>query len=182
MLYIIRHGKTDWNAQKRLQGHTDIPLNAEGREMARAARSACASISFDVCFCSPLIRARETAEILLEGRNVPIVPDERLTEMDFGAYDGRCFADAEKGSPLDLLFHDPLNYAAVEDGESFDALCERTGEFLTEVVEPVLREGGCVLIAGHGAVNASIIGRIRGIPRERFWDALTGNCKLTKLL
>ena len=86
MLYIIRHGKTDWNVLHKLQGRTDIPLNDEGRRMAEDARRAYRDVHFNVCFCSPLIRARETAEILLRGRDVPILTDERLAEMSFGSY------------------------------------------------------------------------------------------------
>ena len=88
MLYIMRHGKTDWNVLHKLQGHTDIPLNEEGRRMAEAAREQYKDINFDVCYCSPLIRARETAQIFLEGREVPIICDDRLMEMSFGVYEG----------------------------------------------------------------------------------------------
>ena len=78
MLYIMRHGRTDWNDRNKLQGQTDIPLNESGRRMAEEAAAKYADIPLDICFCSPLIRARETAEILLNGRNVPIRTDERL--------------------------------------------------------------------------------------------------------
>ena len=62
MLYIMRHGKTDWNAARKLQGRTDIPLNEEGRKMAEEVRRECEEIGFDICFSSPLVRARETAK------------------------------------------------------------------------------------------------------------------------
>ena len=88
MLYIMRHGRTDWNDLRKLQGRTDIPLNDAGREMAEAARKEYADVHFDICFCSPLIRARETAEIVLRDRNIPIVPDDRLKEMSFGECEG----------------------------------------------------------------------------------------------
>ena len=89
MLYIIRHGKTDWNVLHKLQGRTDVPLNDEGRRMAEAAREEYRDVHFDVCFCSPLVRARETAEILLRGRDVPVLTDDRLMEMSFGSYEGQ---------------------------------------------------------------------------------------------
>ncbi|MBR3041256.1 MAG: histidine phosphatase family protein, partial [Eubacterium sp.] len=88
MLYIIRHGKTDWNNLHKIQGRTDVPLNEEGRAMAREAAVEYKNVHFDVCYCSPLIRAMETAEILLEGRDVPIITDDRLMEMCFGVYEG----------------------------------------------------------------------------------------------
>ena len=86
MLYIMRHGKTEWNKKKKLQGRTDIPLCQEGIEMAEKAREEYKDVHLDICYCSPLIRARKTAGILLEGRNVPIVTDDRLKEMCFGEY------------------------------------------------------------------------------------------------
>ena len=88
MLYIIRHGKTDWNLKHKLQGKTDIPLNDIGRQMAKEAGELYREIHLDVCYCSPLLRARETAGLLLEGRDVPVIIDERLSEMGFGIYEG----------------------------------------------------------------------------------------------
>ena len=88
MLYIMRHGKTEWNELHKLQGQTDIPLNENGRKMAREAGKRYREIHFDICYCSPLIRAKETAELVLEGRAVPIVTDDRLMEMCFGEYEG----------------------------------------------------------------------------------------------
>ena len=73
MLYIMRHGKTDWNAKHKLQGRTDIPLNEEGIQMAEQAKEKYKDVNFDICYCSPLVRAKQTAEIVLEGRNIPIV-------------------------------------------------------------------------------------------------------------
>ena len=68
MLYIMRHGKTDWNAKHKLQGRTDIPLNEEGIQMAEQAKEKYKDVNFDICYCSPLVRAKQTAEIILEGR------------------------------------------------------------------------------------------------------------------
>ena len=87
-LYIMRHGKTDWNEKHKIQGRTDIPLNDEGRKMAAAAAEEYKDIHFDICFCSPLIRAKETAQIFLSARNIPIIYDDRIMEMCFGTYEG----------------------------------------------------------------------------------------------
>ena len=183
MLYIMRHGKTEWNALNKLQGRTDIPLNEEGRQMARAAGEEYRKVPFDVCYCSPLLRARETAEILLKGRDVPILFDDRLREMSFGVCEGMTNYFQDKDSPISALFQDPVNYhTPVEQGESFEELFTRTGAFLKEVVEPDLRAGKDVLIVGHGAMNCSIICQVMGIPLEQFWEAGIENCKLKKLL
>ena len=88
MLYIMRHGQTDWNKVHRLQGSTDIPLNDEGRRMALEAGKKYKDLHIDVCYCSPLKRAQETAELVLKGRDIPIITDDRLREMSFGLCEG----------------------------------------------------------------------------------------------
>ncbi|WP_341466281.1 histidine phosphatase family protein [Eubacterium ventriosum] len=101
MLYIMRHGKTDWNAKHKLQGRTDIPLNEEGIQMAEQAKEKYKDVNFDICYCSPLVRAKQTAEIVLEGRNIPIVYDDRLMEMCFGVYEGVTHPSQIEGSLLE---------------------------------------------------------------------------------
>ena len=128
MIYILRHGKTDWNKRKKLQGRTDIPLCEEGRIMAQEAAEKYADVNFDVCYCSPLIRAKETAEIILKGRNVPIYTDDRLMEMCFGDYEGIERSFDIPDCPINPLFKDPENYVATNGAESFEELFLRTGQ------------------------------------------------------
>lgn len=183
MLYIMRHGKTEWNAKHKLQGRTDIPLSDEGRIMAENAAKEYADVHFDICFCSPLIRAKETAEILLKGRNIPIKTDDRLIEMSFGIYEGVENPFGIPDCPINVLFHHPEKYLIPADGaESLEDLFSRTGEFLSEVAEPLMRQGKDILIIGHGAMNSSIVCRVKGIPIEKFWSAGIENCKLMRLL
>lgn len=181
MLYIMRHGKTDWNVIHKLQGRTDIPLNDEGREMAKAARGECQNVNFDICYCSPLMRAKETAEIVLHNRNIPIVYDERLREMGFGIYEGIENSFQIPDCPINVLFQNPSQYVPVEGGESFEELFARTGSFIEEIITPALRENKDILIVGHGAMNSSIVCQVKGIPLDRFWEAGIENCKLMKL-
>lgn len=183
MLYIMRHGRTDWNDRHKLQGRTDIPLNGEGRRMAEKAGEEYRDIPLDLCFCSPLIRARETAEIVLRNRNVPIRTDDRLVEMGFGEYEGleNCFSIPD--CPINVLFQKPEAYTrSVGGAETFEELFERTGAFLREEIDPLLAEGKDILIVGHGAMNLSIISRIRGLPREEFWTPGIESCKMIRLV
>ena len=183
MLYLIRHGRTDWNDRHKLQGMTDIPLNEEGRRMAEEAREAYREVHFDICFCSPLSRARETAEILLRGRDIPILTDERLREMGFGTYEGQENSFDIPDCPINTLFFHPEDYTNPPGGaESLDSLFDRTGAFLRERVEPLLAKNRDVLIVGHGAMNSSIACRIRNLPRAQFWSAGIENCKLIRLI
>ncbi len=183
MLYIMRHGKTDWNEKRKLQGRTDIPLNDAGRKMAEKAREEYADISFDVCYCSPLSRARETAEIFLRGRNIPIITDERLVEMSFGIYEGLANCSQIPGCPIGVFFQAPEKYTVSEgEAETLQELYARTGSFLKEVVEPAMEQGKDILIVGHGAMNSSIVCQVRKLPVAEFWSAGIENCKLMRLI
>ena len=142
MLYIMRHGTTEWNKKHMLQGRTDVPLNDDGRLMAAEAAEIYKDIHFDVCYCSPLIRARETAEIFLKGRNIPIITDDRLMEMCFGIYEGTENYFKNSKSPVNIIFREPQSYKIPFEGaESFEMLYARTGEFIKEVVMPELEKG-----------------------------------------
>lgn len=181
MLYIMRHGKTDWNQRHKIQGRTDIPLNEEGRMMAAKAGDEYRDIHFDVCYCSPLIRAKETAEIVLRGRNIPIIEDDRLKEMGFGIYEGVENSFQIPNCPINVFFTHPEKYNAVENGEEIEELFARTGEFIKDIIEPALEEGKHILIVGHGAMNSSIICQIRNLTVKDFWSEEIKNCKLIKL-
>ncbi|MCR4690898.1 MAG: histidine phosphatase family protein [Lachnospiraceae bacterium] len=183
MLYIIRHGTTEWNKRHKLQGRTDVPLCKEGRQMAELAAKEYAQVHFDICFCSPLIRAKETAQILLAGRQVPVFYDDRLMEMCFGKYEGIENSFQIPDCPVNAFFKDPAHYSPEPDGgESMEELFERTGAFLEERVYPALDRGEDVLIVGHGAMNSSIVSRIKGLSRADFWREGIENCKLMRLL
>ena len=95
-VYLFRHGETDWNKEKRLQGQSDVPLNEFGRELAVKTAEALKGIRFGAAFSSPLCRAAETARILLGDRDVPLILDERLREIHFGECEGVEFANAKK--------------------------------------------------------------------------------------
>ena len=179
MLYLIRHGKTEWNALHKLQGRTDVPLCDEGRAMALKAGEEYRDVHFDVCYSSPLVRARETAELMLKGRDVPILVDERLAEMAFGEFEGMEYGVHGVQSPINVLFTHPEKYVeSIGGAETLSELFQRTGSFLEEVVNPQLECGKDILIVGHGAMNASLVCRIKKIPVERFWDSGLEQCRL----
>lgn len=183
MLYIMRHAKTDWNIRHKLQGRTDIPLNAEGRQMAEKARQAYKQVNIDICYCSPLKRALETAQIVLADRNIPIIQDERLLEMGFGQYEGLENCLEIPNCPISIVFTDPTKYeASIGGSETFPELFQRSKSFLEELVKPALAQKKDVLIVGHAAINASIICQLRNLPISEFWPQTREQCKLIKLL
>lgn len=86
-LYLVRHGQTDWNIDNRLQGQVDNPLNNTGIRQAEELKKKLNSYSFDVCYCSPLKRAVQTAEIITDNR-CKIIFDDNLKERSFGNLEG----------------------------------------------------------------------------------------------
>lgn len=93
LIYIVRHGLTEWNKLKKLQGIADVPLAEEGILLAEK-REKLSGVKFDICFTSPLSRARQTAERVLGKRDVPIIPDKRIQEINFGVLEGDQVRDA----------------------------------------------------------------------------------------
>lgn len=90
-LCFVRHGQTDWNLQRRFQSRTDVPLNDTGRAQAHEIRNEMGqrNLCFDRVYCSPLSRALETAQIILDGLQIQAVVEPAFTELDLGDYEGR---------------------------------------------------------------------------------------------
>lgn len=87
-IYVMRHGQTDWNVKRKIQGCTDIELNENGIKQAEEARSEFNKYNIDFIVCSPLKRTRKTAEIINKDKNVPIIIEEKVKERAFGDYEG----------------------------------------------------------------------------------------------
>lgn len=132
ILYIIRHGETEWNKMGKMQGKTDISLSEDGRKLAQKTADGLKNIKFDYIFSSPLERAYETACIIKGDRGIEIVKDERLIEIGFGLYEGTV-VEERKGS-IALFFDDPQNYVAEKGAESYESLLARTKAFIENVL------------------------------------------------
>lgn len=88
MIYLIRHGQTDWNVERKIQGQTDIPLNINGKQQAKDAAEEIANLKIDKIISSDLSRAKETAEIINKKVGAKITFDKRLREVNYGNYEG----------------------------------------------------------------------------------------------
>lgn len=93
MIYITRHGQTYWNVLKKVMGRCDEPLNNNGINQAKETKNNLLNTDIDLIICSPLLRAKQTAIIINEGRNIPIIYDERIIERDFGEFEGMQTSD-----------------------------------------------------------------------------------------
>ena len=103
-------------------------------------------------------------------------------EMRFGEYEGIENSFALPDCPINLAFQAPERFVADKGAESFEELFARTGEFIDNVVMPQVNSGKDILIVGHGAMNCSIIAKFRGTPLDKFWDGMTDNCQVVRLI
>lgn len=158
-LYIVRHGKTEWNKEKRLQGSVDIALAEEGRELARISSENMKGIAFDRIYSSPLSRAYETARILRRDRNIPIMIDERLKELHFGDAEGRPFPElvADDSCYFRYFFDHPELYRPSAHGESLEDLCVRAAAFMEDTILPLQNTCNRVMIVAHGTINKGLM-------------------------
>ena len=173
-IYLVRHGETDWNQAGLLQGQTDIALNAQGLEQAREAAERLKEVPFEIAFCSPLIRAKRTAETIIGDRKITLTTDERLRELNFGPWEGvdiRSIKDAASQP-----FTNPGSYIPPVGAESFAQLYKRSGEFVDQVLLPLEGTYETVLVVAHGGVSRSILNPVLNIPVDDFWRVHMGNC------
>ena len=162
-LYLIIHGETEWNRDGRLQGKVDVPLDVTGREQAELLRDRLAEVSFDICIASPLERARETAEIIMNDK-CKIVFDERITERDFGEYEGMLVKDWEDSAGDVDTWDINLNWG--ERGyEPARHVLSRAKEFL-EDVRSKYPPNYCIAIVAHGSLLKALHYNIVGYTDE----------------
>jgi len=158
MIYIVRHGQTDWNAAHKLQGATDIPLNEAGIKEAHDVAEELKDVKFDVVYCSPLQRAKKTCEIIWDGK---IVFDDRLRERSFGEFEGH--------NPYNHESHFSDIYNWVKDldiggGERVSEFEKRVFEFFDEILEK--HPNKTILVVCHGGVIRMAKGYFMGKPND----------------
>ena len=175
IIYIIRHGETDWNVLRKFQGRTDIPLNENGRQVAAWTKEGLKDVAFDLVYTSPLRRAKETAQIIVGDRQIPIIEEERIIEMNFGSYEG---VEARlQDDNLKRFFKAPEQYRAPEGGESIEEVLQRAGEFLEELYSDERLSNSTILMSTHGAMLSALMCKIKGVGVADFWSGgLYKNC------
>ena len=170
MIYIIRHGQTELNNKKALQGRSDHPLNDTGIAQAQEAAAMLQGVKFDAVYSSPLIRAVQTAKILAPELE-PII-DERLIEMDYGPYEGM---DLQNLAPEVITFFSDFIHNPAPDGmEQLSSVVERAGLFIQEHG----RTDGNILISTHAIAMKGILEYLTPESRGGYWNKYVGNCEV----
>lgn len=182
LIYLVRHGETYWNELRKMQGQVNIPLNEKGRKQARLTGERLKDVVFDICYTSPLSRARETAELILGDGSIEIVDSPLLLEQGYGLAEGESqngFYD--KTSPLYGYESQPEKYRPGIGAESFGELFQRAEEAVETLIYPAEARYQNVLVTAHGAILCSILAVIEKSPLEEFWNRLLPNCGVAVL-
>ena len=161
-VYLLRHGETVYNAQKRYLGHTDLPLSPKGRgELVRA------EICPEMVYVSPLSRTAETAKILFPNARQVVVPD--FQEMDFGIFEGKNYRDMEH-LPAYREWVDGGCQGQIPSGESMASFSARTCAAFEAVVNQALETGDALLvIVAHGGTQMAVLERF-ALPRKDYFS------------
>ena len=171
-IYIVRHGETDANKKGYVQGWSNDPLNENGHTLAEITGRGMRGIHFDCCISSSLIRAKETAEIILResGNDVSIKIDDRLKEMNFGRFEGMSIKEE---NVVSFLKKPTVDYR-FPGGESIAEVMERTQAFLKELIAK--DDDRTYLVSTHGCALRSMLNYLYEDPLDYWHGHVPYNC------
>ena len=162
-LYLARHGQTNWNAERRLQGGTDTQLDSLGRAQAAALAARLAGVRFDRVYCSMLSRSRETAAIV--HGSVPIDSLAGLNEQRLGRFEGLRTAGSDTATVAEYRRRSADPDDTLDGGESLNQHLERVRATLESL--RARHASGSILIVGHGGTNRLILRSLLGLTPEQ---------------
>ena len=166
--HLVRHGRTSWNREKRVQGHSDPPLNPLGRLQAERLAKKLGPATFGVAYASDLRRATQTAEAILHGRQLALGPAPELRELAYGVWEGLAFTEIPERYPGEYAHYmaRSLDFEA-PGGESMRQLLTRVRAFKERLVTAHPDED--LLVVGHsGSLNALVVSLLE-LPPEAMW-------------
>jgi probable phosphoglycerate mutase len=182
-IILIRHGETAWNAERRLQGHLDIPLNPEGERQAKLLAEALAPEPIDLIVSSDLQRARQTAQAVATLRNMPVHVEPGLRERCYGGFEGLLYAEIEQRFPADFAAWQARDIDAIlPDGKN----CGETfRQFYTRATGAILalaaaHPGGTLALVAHGGVLECAYRMALGLPLETPRDFKVYNASINR--
>ena len=179
-IILIRHGETLFNVEGRMQGHSNSPLTDTGIRQAKATSKALAGETFDAAYSSPLGRARETAEIILNGHNCKLFFEEDLQERNLGVFQGLTAEEAAARFPEEYARYkkrDPDH--VVPGGESARQFTDRGNGCIRRIAEN--HHGGRVLVISHGGILDGVFRHVLSIPPGQPRAYTTFNCAVNTI-
>ncbi|HEY9598528.1 MAG TPA: histidine phosphatase family protein [Cyanophyceae cyanobacterium] len=183
-LLLVRHGETEWNRVSRFQGGIDVPLNDNGRAQAQQASEFLKDVQIDFAVSSPMLRPKETAEIILKQHpNVKLDLQEQFREIDHGLWEGKYESEIKQEYP-DLLHQWQIAPETVQmpEGENLQQVWDRAIACWDGIVQSAqlsnteLKTG---LVVAHDAINKVILCHVLGLSPASIWCIKQGNCAVT---
>ena len=173
-ILLTRHGQTEWNVLGKVQGRADIELNEKGIQQAEETGKVLKEEKIDLIICSPLKRAKQTAEIINKNRNIPIIYDENVIERDFGEFEG--LNKKEFDFEGYWSYKQNNNY---EKAENIQEFFNRVYNFLDKIKNEYKDKR--ILIVAHGGISIPVNCYFNGIPEDdNLLKLVLGNCEVAK--
>lgn len=169
-IYITRHGETKWNRENRLQGWKDSPLTKKGSEHAILLGKRLADIPFQTIYTSPSGRAVQTAKLIRLERDIPIVQEEGLKELNFGEWEGKTREEIGQinGKEYENFWTSPHKYDhRSHRGESLQDFQERIRLALMNIISDYV--DGNILIVSHAVAIRAMLAFCLNLTTEKFW-------------
>lgn len=169
-LFITRHGQTEWNLQKRMQGWFDSPLTTQGKQAACALGKRLSNEKFNAIYSSPSGRAVDTAKLISNERQIPIFFKQQLKEINTGDWQGMTENEIKEEYPLQFekYYEDPINFN-LDDSESFQEVLNRALHVVEDICDRY-DENDQVLIVTHGVVKKLLIAHFNNLSLKNLWD------------
>lgn len=178
LIYIIRHGETDSNVNRITNGWMDEGLNENGVKLAHLSGEGMKGIYFDECITSPLKRAMDTVNIVLQdsgNAGVKVETDDRLKEINFGINNGLSYHSGNlPEEEIGKFFSDPFEFPGYEEGERIEDVCRRTQEFLKELCDR--DDGKTYLVGTHGCAMRAMLNFLYEDPSDFWQGQVPYNC------
>ncbi|MEG1003660.1 MAG: histidine phosphatase family protein [Clostridium sp.] len=178
-IYLTRHGQTEWNIEKRLQGHGNSPLTAYGIDRAKELSKRIEELHIDSIYTSPIERAYKTACLLKGNKEVEIKTHDGLKEMNFGDYEGRITEEVMMENPkwdINAIMKGNLDMRAPK-GETLREVRNRVKETMEEIIAE--NEGKTILVVAHGITLKAIMAFFENEEKD---NEVMGQATLTKVV
>ncbi len=168
---MIRHGETALNVKGCYYGRTDAVLSEKGISQARYLKEILKEVSFDYIVASPLVRAYNTAQIVMEEREQEIFGDRRLMEQDFGIFEGMTYKEIQNTYPKELdAWNEEFSTYRIPKGESFADVRSRAEDFLRDIPSGRESKGEKMLIVAHKGTLGHLLAAMLKLPLDGYWN------------
>ena len=179
-LILVRHGETEWNAQHRYHGQTDVPLSELGQRQAECVAERLAGGKIDAVYASDLKRAWETAQIIVEKSGLQVMSEPRLRELKFGVLEGLTFDQAQEQYPEMINAWLENFNRPPEGGETIESFNARVVSLLNDL--KIKHDEQTVLLVAHGGSLSEVLRVVLGLSREKRWYLEMENASLSEVL